>query len=638
MTHGGGHFDIGRAFGVPKPPDTLVEGAGAFVDLFAGRPNPLFTGDPDTSATSEPVAPTAENLILAVLSANGLTVDFNNPKVAIAFETVQAMLAQDLDTDAIVSFLNQEFALEFAAGELSSLEDASGLSTTDGASRGAGLTEEQLLQLFEKDVIDRGFRVLVGESGARVVNPSGKTIADFVLGEDGLFHPVLGDEEDGGTGAAGARAARDARAVFEDTRDFAEDVFRDRRDFGEDTRRFDLGFGEEVTQSRLSEGRLNRRDTGDLGVALGELNLRMQQHVAQILREPADFLARAFSQRGGESPFPEITQADLINQLRTEFQRIRDFTAEQLGLNSAQIAQLPPPSGDAVDRVATALAPAAELVTKEVQTREAVGGTAAAPTTSPLGFTPTRDALGSEEVETPAPRNPFTTQIMSPLEFDDTERRTATASAPVSEPEPTRISGLSEEEFDAFEHGTKEKNKPGKKGGADNELSLVGEKGPELLINHGDGSFDVVSNEDLFGLLDEKKAKVKRDEEFQNFAEGTLGNLTPDDLGRLSLFDVVDTRTTTQGELESNALLATPPGPASVLSGTKIPDLDVAGGSGFKLFSPQQFEALTPDEQVALRTRLASKNRSLTDFLFASQRSFAGTPRRRPRAVFDVTR
>ncbi len=226
-------------------------------------------------------------------------------------------------------------------------------------------------------------------------------------------------------------------------------------------------------------------------------------------------------------------------------------------------------------------------------------------------------------------------------------------------PEPSRITGLVDEEFE-FAHGTKEENEPGKKGGADNELSLVGEKGPELLINHGDGSFDVVSNEDLFGLLETNKQKAKDDEAIlafahgtpapsdekkatgspsvENYAEGTLGRLTPDDLGRLSLFDVVDTTQTSQGELESNALLATPPGPSSVLSGTKIPDLDVAGGSGFKLFSPQQFDALTPDEQVALRTRLASKNRSLTDFLFQSQRAFGGLPRRRPRAVFDVTR
>ena len=598
----GGDAGGGGSFGPEDLGEGSFEGHIAAEDLIRKVFTDVFSTDADVALTPE--------------QFNNLVTEVENSEAA------------GISREVVATNIVARFRDQFSDNPFST---APGLDvpTTDG---GGGLTAAQIDEAFG---IQNNTIAQFGADGrVEVVSTTGgKPIATYQLDpSSGLYFPVFSEDE---SGTSAASRARDARAIFEDQRDFSEDVFRDRRDTAEGVRRFDLGFGEEQTQNRLSEGRLNRSDVGSLGVALAELNLRQQQHVAQILREPADFLARAFAQRGGESPFAEVTQADLINQLRAEFDRIRDFTAEQLGLNSQALADVAPAlSNDAAEAVGQTLAPdpGAPIQSPLVQPRQQTTAPASPLTTSPLEGAH-RDAAGFEDEQNlgldTAP-NPFTTQVIG---FDEElEMGAAPArSAPAPTPEPTRSSGQTDEEaMGFFAEGTK--------GSVTTRFSLVGEKGPELLINHEDGSFDIATAEDLEQLVDLGGERRKKNDAVQAFAEGTLSDLTADDIGRLNLFDAAAPPTTTNEELEASAQLATPPGPAAVLSGSSIPDLDVAGGSDFELFSPQQFEALTPDEQVALKTRLASQNRSLTDFLFASNRFFRGTPRRRPRAVLDVTR
>ena len=133
------------------------------------------------------------------------------------------------------------------------------------------------------------------------------------------------------------------------------------RDFDEGTRRFDESLAENSRQFNVSEERLRsqfqqtfaenarqfnvgfsqqeRLQLGNLGVNLGNLNLAQQKQVAELLRNPADALARLNLQRGGTSPVPVVTTADLINQLRGEFNRTRDFVSEQ----EAAVQLMPPP-------------------------------------------------------------------------------------------------------------------------------------------------------------------------------------------------------------------------------------------------------------------------------------------------------
>lgn len=94
------------------------------------------------------------------------------------------------------------------------------------------------------------------------------------------------------------------------------------------------------------------------------------------------------------------------------------------------------------------------------------------------------------------------------------------------------------------------------------------------------------------------------------------------DQGFNDLLNVLPTAQTTQDELMRLEQLARPPAVDALVTGQTIPDLDVTAGSNFRLFTPQQFAELTPDEVAALSTTLASQNKSLDDFLFSLGRRF----------------
>lgn len=53
-----------------------------------------------------------------------------------------------------------------------------------------------------------------------------------------------------------------------------------------------------------------------LAPQLGTLALNNANFTRDVLKEGGDYLARAYFQRGGQSPLPTISQADIINQLR----------------------------------------------------------------------------------------------------------------------------------------------------------------------------------------------------------------------------------------------------------------------------------------------------------------------------------
>ena len=120
-----------------------------------------------------------------------------------------------------------------------------------------------------------------------------------------------------------ARAREDENAAIEQA--------QWERTFGEGTRRFD------VTEGRLNTGQNQNYEInkGNLGVSQGNLDvnrgqldvsrqnaaLEQQKFMAEILRRPSDFLARAYAQRGSTSPMARVSQADLINNLKGSLQQ-----------------------------------------------------------------------------------------------------------------------------------------------------------------------------------------------------------------------------------------------------------------------------------------------------------------------------
>lgn len=582
-----------------------------------------------------------------------------------------------------------------------------------------------------------------GDEVISVINDSGKTIAKYQLAPNGKYVQTGGGLSGSGTGSGSG--ARDAlaqagfeRDMFESDRDFNRGVLESDRGFGEDKRQFDLGFGENQRQFDLGYGQRERGQLGDLALGLGNLNLNQQKFVADVLRNPADFLARAFLQRGGKSPYPEVTQADIINKLREGFANTQGLIQGQLGgapglklpaANKLPVSPLTPGLGGPIK--ATAFPQGPDLRFGPDSFQSSVEGESG-------GFdNPITDD------------NPFTNIFVdTPEVYSQDDPNLAGYGIYEQMNAAQQAAGGGAIEAPRYNRGTRPRMyMGGSETAVDDEMFIVGDDPgnphakPELLINHGDtdgdgrGEFDIMSNPQLMEMIgdgeieisdsDDGKGGRSRKMKFQTkgyaqgtdplrkskrrrgpgdtteypvfenenrqhfrpeakldasqvtdlrnrdrtlgekarafvgnltslaernspakgrrpttrlkkYAGGTLDGLSPESMSMLSLFDTVDTSRVTQDQLLNNARMSTPPGPANVAQGMRAPDLDVTAGSSFKLFSPQQYTDLTPDEQAALGTRLASENKSLGDFLFQSQRVFAGRPRQRPRGRLNV--
>ena len=127
---------------------------------------------------------------------------------------------------------------------------------------------------------------------------------------------------------------------------FGEDVRQFDTRFGEDVRQFDAGFGETQRQFDTTEGRMERtlaannyfNSLEELGrnyrtfiqtaPQMANAATNQGQLIADILRSGGDVLARTYFTRGGISPLPEITQADLINNLNSEMAKIQQYEVD----------------------------------------------------------------------------------------------------------------------------------------------------------------------------------------------------------------------------------------------------------------------------------------------------------------------
>ena len=139
---------------------------------------------------------------------------------------------------------------------------------------------------------------------------------------------------------------------FETTEGRLADQFRqsfglEQQRFGEDVRQFDTGFGETQRQfDTTEENRMERtlaannyfNSLEELGrnyrtfiqtaPQMANAATNQGQLIADILRSGGDVLARTYFTRGGISPLPEITQADLINNLNSEMAKIQQFEVD----------------------------------------------------------------------------------------------------------------------------------------------------------------------------------------------------------------------------------------------------------------------------------------------------------------------
>ena len=107
----------------------------------------------------------------------------------------------------------------------------------------------------------------------------------------------------------------------------------------------ELGRGQ-LGVNQQGEQRLQRAQVAAERLANRDQELQRTQFVTDVLRKPSDFLARAFLQRGGTSPTGMVTQADIINNLKSSINQFAEggytrdgvfTTGEQGGSKSTEM-------------------------------------------------------------------------------------------------------------------------------------------------------------------------------------------------------------------------------------------------------------------------------------------------------------
>lgn len=432
-----------------------------------------------------------------------------------------------------------------------------------------------------------------------------------------LFDPLTGEIYDP-TNAGLGRDAHDlnkSRFDFESGSQFEELI----RQFNEQqgtTRRgqdlnYDLGNKAESRlmqalglETELGRGNLQLgRDRLNLDTELGRGNqtLEKNRQIQEILSRPSDAVASLFMNRG-RSFSDKITQADLINELNAPAPVATAGGFEDPNAKGT-------PTGDSYIRE-----------TNQRALDFILGGGM----TNPTASDPTSVHL-TNLANTPGSAITDYGQLGFGLNQGDNYKYTQKTI----------------DELGTFEEGTEG-------GPVRSKLAIVGEKGPELLLNHGDGSFDVVSNEDsklLEGLIDwitraESKRTTIRDERpksgrgaggggggsfggklsnlskaLPNFAEGTL--------------DLFPTEQVEQNKLIGYAQRAAGPGVNAVLQGRDpgnyaLPGLPTPTAMGFN--------RLSGSEKDALNSRLAVEfNSTLEDLMHQISQRYGTNNSRRAR-------
>jgi hypothetical protein len=163
-----------------------------------------------------------------------------------------------------------------------------------------------------------------------------------------------------------ASARSDAAKLGFSYEELAQNTALEKSRQAEDARQFDLGFGEQQRQfnvntqeaalQRIAQGRAaeeanatqryfssleelgrNYRTMIETSPAMANAATNQGELIRNILKEGGDVLARTYFTRGGMSPLPEITQADLINNLNDEMVQLQEFEINAVNQENRRI-------------------------------------------------------------------------------------------------------------------------------------------------------------------------------------------------------------------------------------------------------------------------------------------------------------
>ena len=220
------------------------------------------------------------------------------------------------DTDSLSTKFKANGWVEYAPGKWVNPIDGEKVDLTGASSDGSGAAYAQIAEGRRQfDIEQQRLGKEFEEESAQFTRQEGRLNNQYTMDvmrgmEEFQKNYALQLEQ------LGLSKQQIAQAAEQFSRSFAENQRQFNTQEGRLGKQLDLEA--ELGRGGLAETtRSNRAQEAD---AARQRNLQEQEYVAGVLRNPSDFLARAFMSRGGQSPYKTVTQADLINNLKAGVQ------------------------------------------------------------------------------------------------------------------------------------------------------------------------------------------------------------------------------------------------------------------------------------------------------------------------------
>ena len=243
-------------------------------------------------------------------------------------------------TEAQAQYIHKQFA----DGSMQRITKATGLSemTTDA---GVTWTIGVPTPAQERSAVEIDTEIITdGADGQQwIVNSAtgAKIGASLGIDPDWQYKTGMLDVSEGNLGVSQGNLKVAQGQLAENQRqfnlEFAEDRNQWSREFGAEQRQFDTGENRlERTLAAnnyfnsLNELGRNYRTLIQTAPQMANAATNQGELIRNILSQGGDVLARTFFTRGGQSPLPEITQADLLNNLTKEMTNIQQYESNAI--------------------------------------------------------------------------------------------------------------------------------------------------------------------------------------------------------------------------------------------------------------------------------------------------------------------
>ena len=374
-------------------------------------------------------------------------------------------------------------------------------------------------------------------------------------------------------------------------------------------------FDEANRLNALAQQEQARATNIQTGFQINQARAQALDQVRDILRNPADYLARGFALAGQDAPFTPVTQADLINQVSSEYNAYNDFlTSMGTGFNAQEY--LAGKQGARPDLQVQA--PSMKDYRQQRAQMIASGG-------SPEG------GITQEDLDYYTTESGFTDFMGDGYFQGSSALGEFFAKNPDS---PSR--GMFQPGGTDFgqgppgaEHGGMFGNPvivgDSSSGKENQELVMSADGAPMVVLPLTDQQIDILQGKRNNKMPKAQTGGMFGPQDFVGFGQ-RMGNVG---FGGV-MYNQLPSRNITQQDIIERAERFGTPRVSRVAQGFSPMPMQF----GFPLMSPGQLSSLTPDEREELRTRLATRNVSLGDVETAVMQRFGPTGTRRGRRRF----